>query len=291
MNKGVFFILAAAVLWGTTGTTQAFAPMDASPLTVGTMRLLVGGVGLMIVAVIGRSFTGSRFNPFLVILGAALVALYQIAFFSAVKMTGVAVGTIVAIGSGPAFAGVLSRLILKEHLNKKWYFSTLLAVIGCTFLVLSGGADVSINPFGILCALTSGFGYAGYTMVVKVMLERARGNAIMSLLFVGGALIMLPVLFIYDMSWLFTPRGAASMAYLGIFTTTISYIFFAKGLKLISVAKTTTLSLGEPLTASLLGIIVLGETLNSMVVAGILCLFTGIAVLSVERKKSPVNAE
>ena len=39
---GGWFILAAAFLWGTTGTAQAFAPPDAQPMTVGTMRLAIG---------------------------------------------------------------------------------------------------------------------------------------------------------------------------------------------------------------------------------------------------------
>jgi len=286
MNKGVFYILAAAMLWGTTGTSQAFAPVGAMPLTVGTLRLLIGGLGLVIVAIAGRSFTGSKFNPLHVVVGAVLVAVYQIAFFSAVKLTGVAVGTIVAIGSGPAFAGVLSRVILKEHLNNKWYIATFFAVVGCTLLVLSGEGDISVNPLGILYALISGFGYAGYTMIVKVMLVRARGNAVIALLFFGGAMIMLPVLFIYDISWLATPKGLISMAHLGLLATTLSYIFFAKGLHTLTVAKTTTLSLAEPLTASFLGITVLGESLNLMVGLGMLSLFSGILILSLEKKSS-----
>lgn len=262
--------------------------MSALPITVGTFRLLIGGIGLLIVAIISRSFTGSKFSPMHVILGASLVAVYQIAFFSAVKITGVAVGTIVAIGSGPAFAGIMGRIILKEHLNTKWYIATLFAVMGCILLVLSGDGEISINPLGILYALISGFGYAAYTMVAKVMLVRAKGNAVVALLFLGAAAIMLPVLFIYDISWLSSTSGLVSMAYLGLFfATTLSYILFAKGLKkTITVSTTTTLSLAEPLTAAVLGIVVLGETLNMMVAAGIVCLFSGILILSLERKVS-----
>ncbi|HFQ93738.1 MAG TPA: hypothetical protein ENK32_06995, partial [Anaerolineae bacterium] len=48
--SGQWFVLAAAVLWGTTGTAQAFAPAGAHPLSVGAMRLLVGGVALFTLA-------------------------------------------------------------------------------------------------------------------------------------------------------------------------------------------------------------------------------------------------
>ena len=40
---GIACILAAAMLWGTTGTAQAFAPPGSDPLVIGALRLLLGG--------------------------------------------------------------------------------------------------------------------------------------------------------------------------------------------------------------------------------------------------------
>lgn len=274
------------MLWGTTGTTQAFAPVGASPMTVGAFRILIGGLGLVIVALAGRSFTGFKWNPYHVLTGALSVAAYQVTFFTAVKLTGVAVGTIVAIGSGPVFAGIFGRFILGEELNLKWYTATLLAIAGCTLLVFSGGSDVKVNPLGISAALGAGCSYALYTLTGKLMLVHNRGNAVVAVMFFGGALFLLPFLFINDVSWVMTTQGAVTMAHLGILTTTLSYILFAKGLKTVTVSKTTTLSLAEPLTAACLGIIVLGENLNTMVGSGILLLFLGILILSVEKRSA-----
>jgi len=292
MNKGVFFILAAAILWGTTGTTQAFAPEGASPLTVGAFRLLIGGFALVLVAVATRSFTGGgKWNIMHVFLGAVAVAAYQITFFNGVKLTGVAVGTIVAISSSPVSAGILGFFMLKEKLGVKWFIATFMAVIGCTFLVMAGSDDVKVDLGGILFAIGAGVSYAFYTLYGKLLLGEHRGNAVVAVMFFGGALILSPLLFIYDSSWVLSTKGVITMTHLGLFATTLSYMFFAKGLHTLPVSTTATLSLAEPLTAAILGVIVLGEKLNMMVALGILCLFTGIAILSVERKKSPVNAE
>lgn len=285
MNKGIFFIIGAAMLWGTTGTTQAFAPVGASPLTVGAFRLLIGGSALLLVALAGQSFRGYKWNTAHSVLGVISVAAYQISFFTAVKLTGVAVGTIVAIGSGPVFAGILGRLILGENLNIRWYLATLLAIAGSTFLVFSGGSEVSVNPLGIFAALGAGFSYAMYTLIGKLMLVHNKGNAVVAVMFFGGALVMVPVLFVYDVSWVVTVQGMVTMAHLGLLATTLSYILFAKGLQTVSVSKTTTLSLAEPLTAAVLGIMVLGENLNMMVASGIFLLFAGIAILSIEKRK------
>lgn len=292
MNKGVFFILGAAILWGTTGTTQVFAPEGASPLTVGAFRLLIGGLGLVLVALFTNSFKGSgKWNLTHVLLGAIAVAVYQVSFFKGVKLTGVAVGTIVAISSSPVSAGILAFLILKEKLSKKWFFATFMAVIGCTFLVLSGSDEVKIDILGILYALGAGLSYALYTLYGKLLLQEHKGNAVVAVMFFGGALILTPLLFMYDISWVMTTKGVITMTHLGLFATTLAYIFFAKGLHTLPVSTTATLSLAEPLTAAILGVVILGEKLNTMVGAGILCLFIGITVLSVQRKKSPVNAE
>lgn len=287
MNSGIFFIIAAAVLWGTTGTTQAFAPEGASPLTIGAFRLLIGGFGLVLVAIAGRSFTsGASWNKSHILLGALSVAAYQVTFFTAVLLTGVAVGTIVAIASSPVSAGILGHLILKERLAPKWYVATALAVIGCTVLVLSGGGDISINPLGVAAALGAGLSYALYTLFGKLLLDAGhRGNGVVAVMFFGGALVLLPILFFNDVSWVTTSKGMITMAHLGILATTVSYMLFAKGLKTVSVSKTATLSLAEPLTAAILGVTILGEKLNLMSATGILCLFLGIAILSIETKK------
>jgi DME family drug/metabolite transporter len=280
--KGTFFIIAAAMLWGTTGTTQAFAPEGASPLTVGAMRLLVGGFGLLLVAFFTRSFVqGEKWDIKSAVLGILSVAAYQVTFFNAVLSAGVAVGTMVAISSAPVSAGILSKIILKEELSRKWFIATFLAIIGCGFLIFSGGTGAKAVSFsGILYALGAGLSYALYTLYGKILLSTKRENAVVAVLFFGGAVVLSPLLFFNDVSWVSTNKGIITMTHLGLFATTLSYIFFARGLKTVPVSKTATLSLAEPLTAAVLGILVLGESLNMMVGIGILILFSGIAILS-----------
>lgn len=48
------FVLLAAVLWGTVGTTQTFLTDGINPLTVAMMRSAVGGGTLLIIATLMR---------------------------------------------------------------------------------------------------------------------------------------------------------------------------------------------------------------------------------------------
>jgi DME family drug/metabolite transporter len=68
--------------------------------------------------------------------------------------------------------------------------------------------------------------------------------------------------------------------HLGILATAASYLLFARGLKSVKVGTAATLSLAEPLTASLLGVVVLGERLATVQITGILLIFSGIVLLS-----------
>src|SRR5688500_14402 len=102
-------VLLASLCFGTTGTAQALGPAGLSPAGVGAARSLVGGTLLVLVALVSRSLRGLPRRP--LILAAFAVAAYQLAFFAAVADTGVAVGTIVALGSAPALAGALEWAI------------------------------------------------------------------------------------------------------------------------------------------------------------------------------------
>lgn len=285
MGKGVFFIIAAAVLWGTTGTAQFFAPEGASPMTVGAFRLLVGGTGLLLLAVVSGCFrNGKPWNKLHVLMGALAVAAYQVTFFTGVKLTGVAVGTIVAIGSAPVSAGVLGYFILHEKIRMRWYISSALAILGCTLLALSGGGDITISLPGIICAFGAGFSYALYALLTKVLIKDHNGTASVGLIFFFGAVLLSPVLFFTDTSWIMSLQGVGVAVHLGLITTTLSYILFAKGLQTVSVSSTATLSLVEPLTATILGIFIVGEKINFMVGMGITCLFLGITILVIRSR-------
>jgi DME family drug/metabolite transporter len=275
-----WMILAAGVLWGTTGTAQALAPSGAQPLTVGALRLAIGGLTLLGLALGRRAFVGGGRWPLRSTLAAGLLtALYQLTFFAAVAKTGVAVGTIVGIGSAPVAGGILGRLLHGEVLTRRWLLATTLAVAGCTLLALSGGGTVRIDPLGIALALGAGASYAGYTLAVKNLLPGRSPDAVMAAVFCLGALLLSPFLFTGELAWLLQPRGLAVALHLGVFATALAYWFFARGLASVPVSTAVTLSLAEPLTAALLGVTLLSEELTPLALGGIVLIFSGLVVL------------
>jgi drug/metabolite transporter, DME family len=285
-------ILFAAVLFGTTGTAQAVGP-KIDPLAVGASRIVIGGALLGLVALAaaaaGRLRLHTGGGPRAVLLAGACVAVYQASFFAAVADAGVAVGTVVAIGSGPAFAGLFSSTFAGERLTLRWAAATGLACAGVVLLVLGGGAGGSVSAPGVGLALVSGAGYAGYAVASKRMLD-AGGvpEAVMAAVFGAGALLMLPLLAIVPAGGLTTPGGIALGIYLGAVPTALAYVLFARGLERIGASETATLTLAEPLTAAALGVAALGERPGLAAAAGAALVLSGLAVLALRPAKRAV---
>ena len=190
---------------------------------------------------------------------AMAVAVYQLSFFAAIRLTGVAVGTVVAIGTGPAAAGALGRLVNGERLTARWAQATALAAAGVVLLAGDGGA--SVDPAGVALAVTSGVGYAALHGAQQAHARRGRGarrrhgrrlrrrrpaaaaRADRSPARASSA----------------TPGGLGMAVYLAAVPTALAYVLFSRGLRQLSSGETATLVLAEPLTATALGVVALGE--------------------------------
>jgi len=272
-------VLLAAVCFGTTGTAQALGP-DASSATVGAARIAVGAALLVVVA---RWLAPASTGPWsrrALGLAAVGIAGYQVTFFAAVADTGVAVGTVVALGSAPALTGVLARAVHGDPLSGRWAACTALATAGVLLLVLSG-EEATVSAGGVVLALGAGASYAVYMLASKRLL--AAGHApeqVMARGFGLGALLLAPVLVVGDVGWLASIDGVLLVLFLGAVPTALAYVLFARGLRWLSPGETATLTLAEPLTAAALGAVVLGERPGLLAVAGAALVLAGLVALA-----------
>lgn len=280
-----FLILFAAMLWGTTGTTQALAPETAHPIAIGATRLFVGGLFLLLVVLAIGKLDLKNWPIKTTILASLSMALYQPLFFSAVSMTGVAIGTVVAIGSAPILSGLMEWFYLKVSPSKIWWYSTFLSILGCLML-FSNKESVNVEPTGIIMALGAGLSFACYTLISRNMVKNHSSLSVVAVVFTLSAIWLSPFLFMFDMSWITSLQGLGVSLQLGIIATGIAYFLFAKGLTHVSSSTAVTLALAEPLTAALLGVFLLGEHLNSTSWLGIFILMLGIGILI----RSPKNS-
>ena len=279
-----FLVLSAAVLWGTTGTAQTFLPQSAQPLTIGAIRLALGGFSLLLIMIMMKKIE-FRTWPYRATLVAALcMALFQPLFFTSVRVTGIAIGTVVAIGSAPIFSGLIEWLVLKTKPSRAWTMATALAVVGGSLLFLNKDA-LTVNPLGVSLSLIAGFVFAIYTIVSKEIVNKVDAIPAVAMSFSFSAIMLLPFLFIFNSSWILEPSNSLTILYLGIMTTSVAYILYLSGLQKVPSSSAVTLSLGEPLTAAILSVIIVGEVLSPVSWIGVFLLLGGILVLTLSGRK------
>nr|WP_218888578.1 EamA family transporter [Saccharopolyspora hordei] len=260
--SGPLLVLLASALWGTTGTAASFAPAGAGPLSIGAATMGLGG--LLLLALAGRSawrvLRSGRLG--LLVVGAAAVAVYPLAFYSSMALAGVAIGTVVALGSAPVFAAVLERVVDGVRLDARWAVSAGLAVAGLLLITGRTGAGED-TVLGALLGLLAGATYVVYSWSASRMMRRGHGSrAVMGAMFGAGALVLLPVLAWTGGPLLGSPSGLAVAGYLAVVPMGLAYVLFGAGLRHTSTSTATTLSLLEPVVAAVLGVLVVGERLG-----------------------------
>jgi DME family drug/metabolite transporter len=148
-------------------------------------------------------------------------------------------------------------------------------------LLVLGGGGASVDPLGIMLAVVSGSGYATYTVLAKRLLRLGHApERVMAASFSLGALLLAPLLLTGDVSWLGSGDGLAMALFLGAVPTALAYVLFARGLRRLTPGETATLTLAEPLTATGLGILALGERPGAIAAIGAALVLAGLLTLA-----------
>lgn len=278
-------VVAAGVLFGTTGTAQELGPDGSTPLGVGAFRIAVGAVALWAAAA-HTVRVSPRPRPALVAIGAAGVAVYQPGFFTGTERLGVALGTIVALGSAPVFAGLLESLAGRPP-GRPWLVATAAVLTGGSLVVAGGESGAELSAVGMAGALAAGLGYASYAIATKRMILGGVDSTVASAWqFSVAAVLLAPLLAWEPLGWLRTADGIAMALHLGLVATGLAYVLYGWGLRQVDTSTATTLTLAEPVTAALLAVLVLDERLRWFGWIGAVVVIAGLAVVGGGARRS-----
>ena len=271
---GALSVVAASILWGTTGTAATFAP-NVSPLAIGAVAMGLGGLLQALYA--ARHIAVQSGNLLerwrLVSLGALAVAVYPLAFYSSMHLSGVAVGTVVSIGSAPVAAALVERFADRRPLSLQWVLGAVLGVGGAALLSLAGHAPAAsgragpepgawTSTAGILIGLLAGTTYALYSWVAhRLTGQGVTSRAAMGAVFGLGGLLLMPVLAVTGAPLLESWRSVGVGAYMAAVPMFAGYLLFGWGLARVGASTATGISLLETVVAAVLAVLVVGERL------------------------------
>lgn len=289
-NSGAWALVLASLLWGTTGTAASFLPGNVSPLAVGACTMTVGGILLFLVSARPalaaiRDAASRRW----LLLGALGVIVYPLAFYSSMNLAGVAIGNVVSLGTGPVFAALLEWLFERRKLSALWAVCTAVAIAGVALLALGGhrdaaGSAATVVP-GIGLGLAAGLAYALYTYCSSRGIRTGQApRGVMGGMFGLGAIGLAPVLLVFGAPLLQSWHTAGIAAYLALGPMFVAYLLFGIGMRTLRSSTATTITLLEPVVATLLAVFVVGERLDPLGWAGLLAILAAVTVLATARQ-------
>ena len=266
--KGMLAIVVASFLWGTTGTAAQFAP-EISPLAIGAFAMGIGGV-LLCLSARKSLVEDARIllaKPLTFLFGSACVAIYPLAFYSAMRLSGVAIGTVVSIASAPLFAALLEYFLSKRPVSLKWFISFIFGALGIGLLAMGKAEGVlelstfnNNQIFGVTLGLIAGLTYAGYSWAAKQHIYTGvNSKSAMAGLFGCAAIVLLPSLWFTGQNLFANAIHTSVSLYMAVVPMFLGYLLFGYGLRTTEASKATLITLIEPLVATLFAIFLIGE--------------------------------
>ncbi|MDN0200386.1 DMT family transporter [Streptomyces sp. S.PNR 29] len=288
---GALCVLAASALWGTTGTAATFAP-TVGPLAIGAVAMGLGGLLQALAATrqIARNTARLRDQRGTVLLGAASVAVYPLAFYTSMHLAGVAAGTVVSIGAAPLASTVIERIMDNRRLTRRWMLAATLGLLGTALLCVAqathvtdgtGRPSVAATLLGVSLGLVAATTYALYSWAAhRLITRRIPSRAAMGAVFGLGGLLLVPVLLATGAPLVSSWSNAAVGAYMALVPMFAGYVLFGWGLAQVPASTATTLSLLEPAVAAVLAVVIVGERLSVAGWAGLALVLACLAVLT-----------
>lgn len=276
---GISAVALGTIIWGTVGPVVRLFPAG-TEFQYSLVRNVTGTTALWLLVLFSKNkkrYTKQDIVPILV--GGTGAALFFPLFILAFQLTGVGVAAVVSIGVAPIFVGLIAWIALKQPPGKQWAIGTLIAVTGVVALNWPSGNN-TVSILGVAFAIAAALGYSLQATGMGMISKRHTPFQCVAPMFTIGTLFQAPLSFGRDFSFLQDPVLLIGAFYGGIVTVALAYAFFIFGIARIGAATAVTVGLMEPLTASILGVVLLGEMVSAIGIAGSALILTGLVVVS-----------
>ncbi|MFF3334150.1 DMT family transporter [Streptomyces sp. NPDC002888] len=276
-------LVLAGVLWGTGGLAGSLLASSAGlqPAAVAAYRLLTGGALITAyAAVTGRLNSVPRTRPTVIRIATSglLLALFQAAYFAAVRATSVGLAALTTMVAVPVLVTTGSAVLDRRMPTPRATASILIAVGGLVLLLDSPSTSVADRTTGTALSLLAAAGFATLTLTHRTPLPAHDQTTTTGLSFLAGGLLLLPVGLATGMTLHPRPDTLAALAFLALFPTAIAYTTYFAALHRTTPTAGVIAILLEPLTATALSVLLRHEPLTAVQTLGATLVLTSIAL-------------
>lgn len=282
----------AALMWGLAGGVAGILMARGwEPLLLSLHRGLFGLACIALWLLVARPAPA---RPSAALVGWALVAGVGVAgnfgfYFMSIRSAGVAVAATLMY-SAPAFVFLTSVLLRMERATPGKALAVAGVIGGLGLLTgVSEAGPGAVEPWGVVAGLLAGVSYAVFLFGFKAAARHGPAAQGLAIALVTEILVLLPFV---DRTVLWTSLGAADLPWfvvLGVFGAGLSFLAYIVGLRGTAPTVAAVLALVEPVTASLTGVLVLGETLSAPQLVGAGLILASVAVVTTSKEKAPAG--
>lgn len=265
-----------------TSTSSIFIrSIDAPSLTIASYRLLSGALFMMIPFLKAWNREGSSLNKegfFLSVLSGIFLAGHFATWISSLDYTTVSSSTVL-VALSPIFVAFFNFTVLKERLKRIQTIGIILAIAGA--IIISAG-DIAVSGeaiFGDFLAFMGAMFLTGYLLLGKKVRQylTLADYAFVTYSAAAITLLMLAVLMKTDLS-VEGPGQLSVMFIHGIVCSGLGHTTYNWMLQHVSSTYVSTVTLGEPVFASILAFFILREVPTLQTLAGGLIVIAGLYV-------------
>jgi drug/metabolite transporter (DMT)-like permease len=276
-TAGLAAVIVGTVAWGSTGIFVKEIRLAALPLTF--YRLWLGVVLLGVLLLVRR-----RPLSLAVMLRSVPAGLFLAAdialFFSALKLTSVAVATVIG-ALQPALVLMVAGRLFGERIGRRVVIWTVVSIGGIAAVAVGPGVPRGEHLTGDALAVASLLAFTGYWLVSKraISMSADSDRYTFSVMLVA-AVAMTPVALLCGEPLApVRPADWFWIALLAIVPGT-GHLLFNYAHRFVDVSVSSVVSAGNPIIASLLALLVLGEPLDAVQVAGGIVAVLAIAAVA-----------
>ena len=285
MKKSYIKYFMALLLFGSNGIAASAIALSSSEIVL--LRAVLGSIALVAAFFITGSkvtvFQNKKDMLFVILSGIAMAADWLL-LFEAYAQIGVGLSMLINY-CGPVIVIALSPVIFKERITGAKIIALVLALSGAC--LISGQAVISgISLRGLICAVMSAFAYA--TMVIcNKKSENITGieNASLQLL-AGAAAIVIFACFSGNLVFAIPAGDWGYILWLGIINTGLGSLMYFSSINRLPAQSVAICGYIEPLSAVLLSVLFLNETMSPLQMAGAVLIIGGVLYGELGKKKS-----
>lgn len=279
-----FKLIGSVIFWGGTWIAGRILAGDLTPYSAAFLRFFFATIFMFFMAtrVSGQAPKCSRQDILpLILLGLTGVFIYNILFFSGLKTVPAGRAALIIAGT-PTFIALGSALIFKEKFTFKKMSGFLLALTGVATIIGDGNPITIITQgasYGDLCIVGCVLSWAAYSLIGKPVTKRISPieSVYWSCLF-GAIMLLGPALYHGLISDIITASliDYGCIIYLALLGTVFGFSWYFEAIREIGPSKTGIFINLVPVTAIILGSIVLDEKIGIYLLIGGLLTISGV---------------